>query len=247
MPKCSHCSLIVLAALYAHSRRHMEDDSKSSPNCKDIARQLIEDEPGRKLNVIMGGGLRSLISHSEPPGRRKDERNLTGEWIDGRQRGEYVTDRSEMLNISLETEHVMGIFASSHMHFNADRDRETEPSLAEMTQTAIKVLKRNNARGFLLIVEAGKIDLAHHYNNAYRALDDTLALDEAVEVAVRSVGKTIEEGPFKEIDVSNFYNFRLIGFINHRDVRPRVIDCVFWFCNAKRLVNSGNGQVCVEH
>lgn len=185
-------SFIVLAALYAHSRRHMEDDSKSSQSCKDIARQLIEDEPGRSLNVIMGGGLRSLISHSDPPGRRLDERNLTAEWVDGHQNGEYVTDRSEMFNISSETEHVLGVFAPSHMHFNADRDQESEPSLAEMTETAIKVLKRNNHRGFLLIVEGGKIDLAHHYNNAYRALDDTLALDEAVNVAVRSVGKSFK-------------------------------------------------------
>jgi alkaline phosphatase len=177
------------AALYAHSRRHMEDDSKSDPTCKDITRQLIEDEPGRNLNVIMGGGLRSFISDWDPPGRRKDDRNLTAEWIANRQNGEYVTDLAQMMNISTTTEHVLGIFGPSHMHFNADRDRELEPSLAEMTTTAIKVLKRNNSNGYLLVVEAGKIDLAHHYNNAFRALDDVLALDEAIDVAVRSVGK----------------------------------------------------------
>lgn len=184
-------SLFVFsAALYAHSpRRHMEDDSKSDASCKDIARQLIENEPGKRLNVIMGGGLRSFVSHWEPNGRRKDDRNLTAEWVENHPNGEFVRDRGQMLNVSLNTEHVLGIFAQSHMHFNADRDRELEPSLAEMTETAIKVLKRNNRNGFLLVVEAGKIDLAHHYNNAFRALNDTLALDEAVEIALRSVGK----------------------------------------------------------
>ncbi|KAG8242954.1 hypothetical protein J6590_055677 [Homalodisca vitripennis] len=44
------------AALYAHSAsRYWEDDSKVPPKarktCKDITRQLIEDEPGRNLNV----------------------------------------------------------------------------------------------------------------------------------------------------------------------------------------------------
>lgn len=167
----------------------MEDDSKSDPACKDIARQLIENEPGSRLNVMMGGGLRGFVSHLDPPGRRRDYRNLTDEWVANHQNAEFVTDRYEMLDLNQETENVLGIFAPSHMHFNADRNSSNEPSLAEMTTVAIKVLKRNNPNGFLLVVEGGKIDLAHHYNNAFRALDDTLAFDEAVEVAVRDVGK----------------------------------------------------------
>lgn len=165
---------------------------KLDTNCKDIARQLIEDEPGRNISVILGGGIRSFISNSYPPGRRRDDRNLTEEWLEGHSytNSEFVTNREEMMNVKLETEFLLGIFAPSHMHFNADRDTDVEPSLAEMTETAIKILKRSNS-GFLLVVEAGKIDLAHHYNNAFRALDDTLALDKAVEMAIKNVGKDI--------------------------------------------------------
>ena len=36
-----------------------------------------------------------------------------------------------------------------------------EPSLAEMTTTAIKMLKKSS-NGFFLMVEGGKIDIAHH-------------------------------------------------------------------------------------
>lgn len=44
------------AALYAHAAsRYWEDDGKVPPaartSCKDIARQLLEDEPGRNINV----------------------------------------------------------------------------------------------------------------------------------------------------------------------------------------------------
>jgi len=44
------------AALFAHSpSRYWEDDAKVTPSarstCKDIARQLVEDEPGRHINV----------------------------------------------------------------------------------------------------------------------------------------------------------------------------------------------------
>lgn len=151
----------------------------------------MENEPGKSLNVIMGGGLRSFMTgdDEDTPGRRLDNRNLTAQWIADHPHGEFVTDRDRMLNVNVDTEHVLGIFASSHMKFNADRDQESEPSLADMTATALHILQTNNSNGFLLVVEAGKIDLAHHFNNAFRALDDTLALDEAVNVAVRSLGK----------------------------------------------------------
>ena len=44
------------AALFAHAAsRYWEDDGKvpagSRRACKDIARQLVEDEPGRSVNV----------------------------------------------------------------------------------------------------------------------------------------------------------------------------------------------------
>ncbi|XP_070494076.1 alkaline phosphatase-like [Chironomus tepperi] len=176
------------AALYAHSRRHIEDDSKvDSFGCKDIARQLIENEIGKNINVIMGGGMRSFIPETSEGGRRKDGKNLTATWMNSHLNGEFITTRNELLNVSENTEHLLGIFAKSHMQFNVDRNKEIEPSLAEMTQAAIKILTKNNTRGFLLIVEAGKIDLAHHYNNAFRALDDTLQLDESIDAALKMI------------------------------------------------------------
>ena len=59
-----------------------------------------------------------------------------------------------------------------------------EPSLAEMTAKAIDILSQND-KGYVLMVEAGRIDHAHHAGNAYRALDDTIALDAAVAGRLR--------------------------------------------------------------
>lgn len=75
------------------------------------------------------------------------------------------------------------------MAHEADRDPSEEPSLAEMTLKAIEVLK-HNPNGFLLMVESGRIDHAHHLNNAYRALTDTLALDLAVKQALEHINIT---------------------------------------------------------
>jgi alkaline phosphatase len=81
---------------------------------------------------------------------------------------------------------VLGLFEPSHMRFEADRDDDpgAEPSLAEMTRFALAKLAHTGGRqGFLLVIEAGRIDHAHHAANAHRALVDTIALSDAVAVA----------------------------------------------------------------
>jgi alkaline phosphatase len=157
--------------------------------CKDIARELFENLPGRGFNVIMGGGLSRLKPKDENAGVRRDGINLIKKWSELHPFGKYVTNRDELLNVDENVDHLLGIFSSNHMQFNADRNATVEPSLAEMTEKAIKLLKRKNSRGFLLMVEGATIDLAHHRNQAYRALDDTLALDDAVKVALKNSGK----------------------------------------------------------
>jgi alkaline phosphatase len=52
-----------------------------------------------------------------------------------------------------------------------------------MTEKAIQILKKN-PKGYFLMVEAGRIDHAHHSGNAYRALTDTVELSNAVQKAV---------------------------------------------------------------
>lgn len=52
-----------------------------------------------------------------------------------------------------------------------------------MTESALKILKRNK-RGFLLVVEGGMIDQAHHRGHAKRALSEVAAMDEAVKRAL---------------------------------------------------------------
>jgi alkaline phosphatase len=83
------------------------------------------------------------------------------------------------------TDRLMGLFDPSHMKFEYDRPGDVggEPSLAEMTSKALDILSRNS-RGFFLMVEGGRIDHAHHEGNAYRALTDTIAFAEAVQVAL---------------------------------------------------------------
>jgi alkaline phosphatase len=82
------------------------------------------------------------------------------------------------------TKYLFGLFENSHMQYEADRaaDKSGEPSLTEMTEKAIKMLKQNR-KGFYLHVESGRIDHAHHAGNAKRALLDTIEFAKAVKKA----------------------------------------------------------------
>ncbi|XP_036147815.1 alkaline phosphatase isoform X2 [Monomorium pharaonis] len=196
------------AALYAHAAsRYWEDDGKVPPaartSCKDIARQLLEDEPGCNITVILGGGRRHFVpkvtldpEEPDKEGRRLDGRNLIEEWSRNHRKrniaAKYVANKEQFERVDpRRVNRLLGLFAYSHMDFDVDRNTNDtgDPSLAEMAIKALRILA-NNPEGYFLFVEGGRIDHAHHYNNAYRALDETLALEEAVEAVMKEVDLT---------------------------------------------------------
>jgi alkaline phosphatase len=118
-----------------------------------------------------------------------DGRNLTVEWQKKYQNSAYVWNRQQFDAVDAKkTEHLLGLFEPSHLQYNYDRpkDKAGEPSLSEMTSKAIDVLLQNK-KGFFLMVEAGRIDHAHHNGNAFRALTDTIELSNAVRTAENKV------------------------------------------------------------
>jgi alkaline phosphatase len=193
------------AGTYAHSPNRNWESSTSTPDeaeaagCRDIARQLVEMSHGDGLDVILGGGRREFLptdaSDPEYPhlqGMRDDGRNLIDQWLAGAPNRQFAwhgdtvaewDDGAKPIDGQL-----MGLFEPSHMKFDADRpgDPGNEPSLRDMTALAVKQLSANN-KGYFLLVEAGRIDHAHHLSNAYRALGDTVALSQAVQWVVDNV------------------------------------------------------------
>jgi len=183
------------AVNYAHiADRDWEADSNlpAGTTVKDIARQLLEFPYGDGLEVALGGGrsyfMPNTINDPEYPsqkGRRADGRDLTQEWTSNYNNSNYIWNQAQFDAINpATTDHLLGLFERSHMRYEADRpnDGAGEPSLAEMTDKAIKILQKNK-KGYYLMVEAGRIDHAHHAGNAYRALTDTVALSDAVKTA----------------------------------------------------------------
>jgi len=187
------------AAAYAKTtERDWEDDSQVSESgaaagCRDIARQFVEHSFGDGIDFAMAGGRQHFLPGTAPDpeypnrkGARKDGRNLMDEWRAARSGRTVIVDRNGFDAARFaDGGQYLGLFEPSHMQYEADRakDRAGEPSLAEMTRAAIANLSAN-PKGYLLMVEAGRIDHAHHAGNAARALADTVALDEAVAAAL---------------------------------------------------------------
>ncbi|XP_068913388.1 alkaline phosphatase-like isoform X2 [Tenebrio molitor] len=190
------------SALYAHvPNRKWECESEipqESRRCKDIARQLVEDEPGRNINVVMGGGRQCLQSgvgdlQGDPVDTwacySKDGRDLVKDWEQDKKRRNksYVTvkNNEELDKVDPSTEFVLGIFANGHMSMDYARDKSPKgmPSLANMTQKGLDILAKN-PRGYIFVVEGGLIDYAHHRGHARKALDETVSFSDAIQIAL---------------------------------------------------------------
>jgi len=225
------------AATYAKSADRNWEDVSDMPEaavtagCEDIASQLINFEANLEaryegldvdgLEVVMGGGRRHFLPKdaafnsadavSSVEGDRTDGRDLTAEWKAKYPAGQYVMDQAGFDAIDADTtERLFGLFNESHMQYEADRANDVagEPSLSEMTAKAIDILD-NNANGFMLTVEAGRIDHAHHAGNAYNALTDTVELSKAVQVAL---DKTSIEDTLIIVTADHSHVFTIAGY-----------------------------------
>lgn len=193
------------AACYAHSpSRDWESDveifntRKEAWDAKfpDIARQLLEFKYGNGLEVALGGGRTNFIpketadpEYPNQPGKRLDGRDLTKEWTSKYKNSGFVWNKAQFDAIDpRKTDHLFGLFEASHMRYDFDRPKDAagEPSLSEMTSKAIDILSKNK-KGYVLMVEGGRIDHSHHDGSAFRALTDTIALSNAVRTAVGKV------------------------------------------------------------
>ncbi|XP_020812212.1 alkaline phosphatase, tissue-nonspecific isozyme [Drosophila serrata] len=157
---------------YAHVSRRGEE--------LEIARQLMEEEPGRNFKVLLGGGLGKFADE------RRDGKDLLLQWRQTNPQGCYCRSLTELKNCSGNGS-LLGIFGDSHMPYHLAATKE-QPRLSDLTAAALEKLEqqsRVNGRGYVVFIEGGRIDHGHHETRVGYALDETLEFDEAVETALR--------------------------------------------------------------
>jgi alkaline phosphatase len=175
------------AAFYANIiHRDMENE---------IAVQLVERGD---LTVALSGGAQHFVpagmkveDHPALKGidkqagwggsRRKDSRDLIAE---AKNRGyAFVANEKELQDLDPQkTEKVLGLFSASGFPSAIDRQprhRTGVPTLAQLTEKSLEILKRS-PRGFFLMVEGGQVDWVEHGNDVASVLHEMLEFDQTI-------------------------------------------------------------------
>jgi alkaline phosphatase len=180
------------AATYAHiNQRNNENDIALQALPTDATyNQRLRDG----IDVLFGGGRRFFVpttttDEEGQTGNRTDSRDLRAEFQAAGYK--YAWNSAGFNTLQPRDLPVIGLFERGHMEYEFDRSTDTggEPSIVDMTMKAIQLLSsgRRRSDGYFLMVEGGRIDHAHHEGNAYRALTDTQAFDQAIGAAASMV------------------------------------------------------------
>ncbi|KAK5907153.1 hypothetical protein CesoFtcFv8_005032 [Champsocephalus esox] len=153
--------------------------------CRDIAYQLVHNT---EIDVILGGGRQYMfpVDMKDPEyptstGDREDGQNLVEEWLKNKEKAKYVWNKAEFDAVKpANTDFLMGLFEPKDCRYELERDSSMDPSLAEMTEKAIKILSKNKKGFYLFVEDNGRIDHGHHGGWAKRALYETVEFDKAI-------------------------------------------------------------------
>ncbi|USK91872.1 alkaline phosphatase [Rossellomorea marisflavi] len=152
-----------------------------------------EQQVYQDLDVVLGGGAAWLApkqkNHPQDDAMlktdqvtRKDGEDLKKSLRDAGYA--YVDTRKELL-LEPSAGKLWGAFASEDLAYDLDRRelKPHEPTLSEMTRSAISHLSREK-KGFFLMVEGSKVDWAAHQNDPVGMISEILSFDRAVGEAL---------------------------------------------------------------
>ncbi len=129
-----------------------------------IAKQMVYND----IDVVIGGGT-SYLTETE-------QNYLEGKGY------QVLLDNYQGMRQCTQAP-MWALFHPYDMPYDMERDPQTTPSLAEMTEKAIQLLSKNE-EGFFLMVEGSKVDWAAHLNDGMGIITDFLAFDKACGVAL---------------------------------------------------------------
>ena len=143
----------------------------------DIAAQYLE----REVDILLGGGRAHVAAD-----KRKDGRDLAGEFATA---GYTVLNHRDALLHAPRQGRLLGTFSDGHIPYALDRANDAAigartPSLELMMTAALERLA-GAPEGFLLQVEAGRVDHAAHANDPATCLMEQLEFDRCILLARR--------------------------------------------------------------
>lgn len=135
----------------------------------------------KKYDVMFGAGTEYFDA-----GRRADQKDMFAAFTEAGY--DVARDKAAMQALTSTGKPTLGVFCPDSLPYMIDHQNTPEqisaiPTLAEMTDHALRLLSAN-PNGFVVQIEGGKVDWAAHSNDAPGILFDQLAFDDAVGVAL---------------------------------------------------------------
>jgi alkaline phosphatase len=167
--------LVTNAAIYDASPAAFVNHVPNRRNYAAILNRYLELEP----DVLFGGGKEQFLPKSQPGSRRSDETDLIAAFT---KKGYLqVSNRQELEQA--QGGKALGLFSSGDMSFEIDRNKQSEPSVYDMTQAVIRLLHNGNPRGFFVFIENENVDTASHQTDIASMIRDYREFDRAVGLA----------------------------------------------------------------
>ncbi|KAL2855953.1 alkaline-phosphatase-like protein [Aspergillus pseudoustus] len=137
---------------------------------------------GPMVDLLLGGGRCNFTPRGAQGSCRSDDVDLL-EYADS-QGFTVATTRAEFKTLEKAPLPILGLFNDGSMRYEMDRRIEQdEPSLLEMTQTAVNTLHRatnRRGKGFFLMIEAARIDHAGHDNDPANHAHETWMYNDVI-------------------------------------------------------------------
>jgi alkaline phosphatase len=177
--------LVTTAEIYDASPAAFSVHAKNRSESQFIVDQYLAMEP----DVLIGGGRDYFLPKGVRGGKRSDGKDVMAAFA---QKGYAVAEDTQAMK-SAGGAKLLALFADEDMSFEIDRDPAKEPSMAEMTQAALRALSTSSPKGFVLFVENENTDTAGHYNDAAGVMRALWGFDEALKVALEFRAKAPNE------------------------------------------------------
>lgn len=165
------------ASMVSHTRRRSDYN------------EIVEMFHAVKPEVILGGGSPNFLPQSTPGSKRKDDQDFIRNFE--RDGFTFVSTKAELQKAASGSQKVLGLFNTGNVDGALDlkilkkgsvSKFPDQPDVAEMTKAALDILSKD-PRGFVLMVESGRIDKYSHSLDWERSVYDTIMLDNSVQIA----------------------------------------------------------------
>src|SRR5882762_2697844 len=164
------------AGMVAHTRQRADFN--------DIVKMFFAVQP----DVIMGGCSPNFLPASTPGGKRTDNEDYISKFEGA---GYSFVSTKSQLDAAGKAAKLLGLFNTGNIDGALDRfflkkgtvaKFPDQPDLTDQVGAALDILSRND-KGFVLMVESGRIDKYSHSLDWERSVYDTIMLDNAVKLA----------------------------------------------------------------